>query len=173
MPTQASVSKPVKESTTTTKNSDEENPFGFSFGNDDTSSPDENNDGSDDGGFGFGDGPNLEAATGSYPGEWKGGGRTMTLGPDGTGTMKLDDSEYTIAWANEGSGITVTIKEVTVKKDGAEKVGKVWHGALQKDPDNSKTILHLADKASDLKEMFSGMFWCNNDSGDSFLCGGE
>ncbi|CAM3946728.1 hypothetical protein SMNI109538_21315 [Smaragdicoccus niigatensis] len=171
--THASVSK-TSTTTTTTKSSDSDNPFGFSFPSD-SNSPDGNDD-SDKGSGGSdsdsGGGPTLDAATGSYPGDWKGGGRTMTLSPDGTGTMKLDDSEYAIAWANEGAGITVTIKSITVKKDGAEKVGKVWHGALQKDPDSSKTVLHLADKASDLKEMFSGMFWCNNDSDNSFLCGG-
>ncbi|MCE5287848.1 MAG: hypothetical protein LLG14_01230 [Nocardiaceae bacterium] len=174
--THASVSK-TSATTTTTKSSDGDNPFGFSMPSDFNSPPDGNNDSnsgnddSDNGSGGSDSGPTLEAATGAYPGDWKGGGRTMTLSPDGNGTMKLDDSEYVIAWAPEGAGITVTIKSITVNKDGSEKVGKIWHGALQKDPDSSKTVLHLADKASDLKEMFSGMFWCNN-ADDSFLCGG-
>ena len=123
--------------------------------------------------------PPMQTSRGDYVGDWGRHESTMTIAPDGTGTMLVganasDGEKWTMRWT-QGDGLGLTIKlERRIQSSGAGLGGALneqtaWKAELVVAPDGV-TVLHLADNDAELTDANAGAIWCGK-YGSSRYCG--
>ncbi|WP_433664581.1 hypothetical protein ACQPW1_22080 [Nocardia sp. CA-128927] len=110
---------------------------------------------------------------------WTGHTRQMHLNADGTGDVTIfsgaaDGETWSATWDTTATGVTVSLVSLTSKTGaglGDLKPGTKWVAALQKSPDDNKTVLHFVDPGKDLRNPNEGFYWCAEKYGYSYDCG--
>jgi hypothetical protein len=119
------------------------------------------------------------AANSPYVGEWTGHTRHMTIRPNGTASIQINDGaadgeHWNTDWTTVPTGIAFTLKTQTSKVGnglgdglGAPLVpGMIWNAALEQHDDG--TIMHFVRQDQKLSDPDAGLFWCREGGGPGF-----
>jgi hypothetical protein len=124
--------------------------------------------------------PPMQTASGDYVGDWQRHLSTMTIAPDGTGTILLgssarDGEKWTMRWTQgDGLGLAINFEQrIGAWGDGLDgniNEQTAWKAELVVAPDGV-TVLHLAHNDAELTDAQTGDIWCSQKYGYSRFCG--
>ena len=119
------------------------------------------------------------SANSAYLGQWTGHTRHMTINPNGTAVIQINDGaadgeQWKADWTTVPAGIQFTLKALTSKVGdglgdglGAPLVpGMIWDAALEQHDDG--TIMHFVRQDQKLSDPDAGLFWCRESGGPGF-----
>lgn len=124
--------------------------------------------------------PPMQTSRGDYVGDWQRHLSTMTIAPDGTGTILLgssarDGERWTMRWTQgHGLGLAIRLEQRIgtwgTGLDGDINEQTAWKAELVVAPDGV-TVLHLAHNDAELTDANAGDIWCSQKYGYSHFCG--
>lgn len=131
--------------------------------------------------------PPMQTSRGDYVGDWQRHLSTMTIAPDGTGTILLgssarDGERWTIRWT-QGDGLGLAIRldqrigawgaglEGAINEQTAWKAELVVAPEVEGFPRDGVTVLHLVHNDAELTDANAGDIWCSQKYGYSHFCG--
>jgi hypothetical protein len=124
--------------------------------------------------------PPMQRSRGDYVGDWQRHLSTMTIAPDGTGTILLgssarDGERWTMRWTQgDGLGLAIRLEQRLGAwgdgLDGDINEQTAWKAELVVAPDGV-TVLHLAHNDAELTDAHAGDIWCSQKYGYSRFCG--
>src|SRR5262249_30332078 len=116
--------------------------------------------------------PPMQTSRGDYVGDWQRHLSTMTIAPDGTGTILLgssarDGERWTMRWTQgDGLGLAIRLEQRIgtwgTGLDGDINEQTAWKAELVVAPDGV-TVLHLAHNDAELTDANAGDIWVSQE----------